>query len=95
MYFSADLEFVLVEQKLLQVALQRGQGLVEVTVGVLPGTAALCALGSGLDGTVHGEGQGAHHSLQAGDISLDLAEVVCVRALQFVIQKSEVVDDSV
>ena len=95
MDFSADLEFVLVEQKRLQVALQRGQGLVEVAVRVLLGTAALHPRGSGLDGTFHDEGQGAHHALQAGDVSLDLAEVIGVRAPQFIVQKSEVVDDGI
>lgn len=84
--FSADLEFVLVEKKLLQVALHLHQSQVKVTFGEQMVTGF--SFGSSLDGAVHCQGEGAHPSLQAGDISLDLAEKLRGRALQFIIQKS-------
>lgn len=89
MDFSADLEFVLVEKKLVQVALHLRQSQVEVSVG----EQAVADLSWGLvvDGTVHRDGEGAHQSLQAGDVSLDLIEGFW--ALQLVVQKCEVVAD--
>lgn len=92
MDFSADLEFVLVENKLLQVALHLGQSQMELAVGehAVAGRSAR----SSLKGTVHGEGEGAHPSLQAGDISLDLAEELRDGVLQFIVQKSEILCDA-
>ncbi len=92
MDFSADPEFVLVEKKLVQVALHLRQSQVKVAVRerIVTGFSD----GSGLEGTVQCQGEQAHPSLQAGDISLDLAEELCERALQFVIQKSKVMADA-
>lgn len=89
---SADLEFVLVEEKFLQVVLHLYQSQVEVAVG----EQIVAALSSwfGCNRTVHCHGEGAHSSLQAGDISLDLAEKLCERVLQCIIQKSKVMADT-
>lgn len=76
---SADLEFVLVVKKLLQVELHLRQSQVELAVRERIVTALYSW--SGCDGTVHRHGEGAHPSLQAGDISLDLAEKLCERVL--------------
>lgn len=92
MDFSADLEFVLVEKKLIQVALHLRQSQVKVTVGEQ--TVAGLSCGSGSDGAVHCHGEGAHPSLQAGDISLDLAEELCERVLQFIVQKPKIMTDT-
>lgn len=68
----ADLEFVLVDDELLQVALHPGQSLINVTVWIHTGSDLCC--GSVLDGAVQYLGEGAHTPPHAGDISLDLAE---------------------
>lgn len=87
--FSADLEFVLIEKQLLQIVLHLRQDQVKVTFReqVVNGPSA----GFGLDGTLHCQGEGAYLSLQAGDISLDLAEDFY---LQSVFQKSKVMADT-
>lgn len=89
--FSADLEFVPAEEQLFQVVLDPQQSQVKVAVGEQ--MVAGFSYGSSLAGTVHGDGEGAHSSLQAGDIGLDLDETLCERTLQFVIQKFEVMTD--
>ena len=68
---SADLQFVLVEEKLLQVALHLHQAHLKTAVGeqVVAGLLA----GSGWDAAAQHLGEGARPSLQAGHVGLDLA----------------------
>lgn len=79
------------EENLLQVALHLGQSLVQVTVGEQ--VAAGVSRGSRLYGAVHGEGEGAHPSLQAGDVGLDLAEKLRVGAVQLLVQEAQFMAD--
>lgn len=90
--FSADLEFVLVEKKCFHVALDLRQSHVKVTLGERSVNGLFYR--SGLEGTVHCLGKGAHPSFQGGDIDLDLGEELRVRILQFIIQKSKVMTDA-
>ncbi|KAI9543197.1 hypothetical protein NQZ68_014128 [Dissostichus eleginoides] len=77
-----DLEFVLLEKKLIQVALHLGQSQLEPAVGEV-GVGRLSS-GSCLDGTVHSQGEGTNPSLQTGDISHNLADDICERVLQLI-----------
>lgn len=80
------------EKQLVQVALHLGQSQVKVTVRErsVPGL----SFGPGRGRTVHGQGEGAHPSLQAGHVGLDLAEELGERAPQLIIQKSKVTADA-
>lgn len=80
------------EEKLLQVALHLDESQVKVAVGehVVAGLSS----GFGLDGAVRRHGEGAHPSLHAGDVGVDLAEELREGALQFVIQKSQIMADA-
>lgn len=87
---SADLEHVPMEKNLLQVALHLVQNRVEL--GDKEADAGRPRCGSLLDGTVHGAGVGAHLSLQAEDVGLDLGEHL--HALQLRVQEAQVVADA-
>lgn len=90
--FSADPQFVLVEKKLVQEVLHLCQSKVKATVGEQMFTGLSCD--SGLNGAVYHLSEGAQPSLQAGDVSLDLTEEVSGRALQLIVQKFKVMDDT-
>lgn len=80
------------EENLLQVALHLGQSLVQVTVGEQVVAGVSC--GSRLHGAVQGEGEGAHPSLQTGDVGLDLAEKLREGALQLLVEETQVMADA-
>lgn len=80
------------EENLLHVALHLSQSLVQVTVGEQVPAGVCC--GSRPHGAVHGEGEGAHPSLQAGDVSPDLAEKLREGALQLLLQEAQVMADA-
>lgn len=80
------------EENLLQVALHLAQSLVQATVGEQ--VAAGLSRGSRPHGAVHGDGEGAHPSLQAGDVGLDLAEKLREGALQLLVQETQVMADA-
>lgn len=67
-----------------------GQNLVELGDGEAISGTPCC--GSLLDGTFHGDGVGAHLSLQAEDVILDLDEHL--HALQLLVQEAQVVADA-